>query len=110
VLRWIQETDSSRLLFDEVAHDFLRIVFYFRFTVCAPLEDASVANRFDLPPNRGNMAGTRRNGPDCIGSGNVANAATGSMFNIAAFNPIPERSVGNCGVGILEGPAHSESP
>ena len=26
--------------------------------------------------------------PDCIG--NVANAATGNMFNIAAFNPIPE--------------------
>jgi hypothetical protein len=47
--------------------------------------------------------------PDCIGNGNVANAATGSMFNIAAFNPIPEGPVGNCGVGILEGPAHSES-
>jgi hypothetical protein len=28
--------------------------------------------------------------PDCIGNGNVANAVTGSMFNIAAFNPIPE--------------------
>jgi hypothetical protein len=34
----------------------------------------------------------------------LANAATGSMFNIAAFNPIPEGPVGNCGVGILEGP------
>jgi hypothetical protein len=110
VLRWIQETDSSRLLFDEVAQDFLRIVFYSPFTVCAPIEDTSVANRFDLPANRGNMAGTRRNCPDCIGNGNVANAATGSMFNIAAFNPIPEGPVGNCGVGILEGPAHSESP
>jgi hypothetical protein len=66
VLRWIQETDSSRLLFDEVAHDFLRIVFYPPFTVCAPLEDTSVANRFDLPANRGNMAGTRRNCPDCM--------------------------------------------
>jgi len=32
------------------------------------------------------------------------------MFNIAAFNPIPEGPMGNCGVGILEGPAHSESP
>ena len=42
--------------------------------------------------------------PDCIGNGNVANAATGSMFNIAAFNPIPEGPVGNCDVGILEGP------
>jgi hypothetical protein len=42
--------------------------------------------------------------PDCIGNGNVANAATGSVFNIAAFNPIPEGPVGNCGVGILEGP------
>ena len=131
----------------------------------------SVANRFDLAANRGNMAGTRRNrfllsavydvpvgqnrkflshmnrisdlalggwsvstvslwetGPyltpttsssfdpgnlnlsfrgslqraDCIG--NVASAATGSMFNIAAFNPIPEGPVGNCGVGILQGP------
>jgi hypothetical protein len=61
VLRWIQEIDSSRLLFDEVAHDFLRVVFYSRFTVCAPLEDTWVANRFDLPANRGNMAGTRRN-------------------------------------------------
>lgn len=47
--------------------------------------------------------------PDCIGNGNVANAATGSMFNIAAFNPIPEGPVGNCGVEVLEGPAHSES-
>ena len=146
---------------------------YFPFTVCAPHEGTSVANRFDLSANRGNMAGTRRNRfllsavydvpvgknrkflshmnrisdlalggwsvstvnlwetgpyltpttsssfdpgnlnlssrgslqrPDCIGNGNVANAATGSMFNIAAFNPIPEGPVGNCGVGILEGP------
>ena len=42
--------------------------------------------------------------PDCIGNGNVANATTESRFNIAAFNPIPEGPVGNCGVGILEGP------
>ena len=34
---------------------------YFPFTVCAPLEGTSVANRFDLSANRGNMAGTRRN-------------------------------------------------
>ena len=26
------------------------------------------------------------------------------MFNISAFNPIPSGPVGNCGVGILEGP------
>jgi hypothetical protein len=179
VLRWIQETDSSHLLFDEVAHGFLRVVLYFPFTVWAPLAGTSVANRFDLSANRGKMAGTRRNRfllsavydvpvgqnrkflshmnrisdlalggwsvstvslwetgpyltpttssssdpdnlklsfhgslqrPDCIGNGNVANAATGSMFNIAAFNPIPEGPVGNCAVGILEGPAHSESP
>jgi hypothetical protein len=42
--------------------------------------------------------------PDCIANGNLANSATGSMFNIGAFNPIPSGPVGNCGVGILEGP------
>ena len=42
--------------------------------------------------------------PDCIGNGNVANAATGSMFNVAAFSPIPAGPVGNCAVGSLEGP------
>jgi hypothetical protein len=42
--------------------------------------------------------------PDCIGNGNVANPATGSLFNINAFNPIPAGPVGDCGVGILEGP------
>jgi Carboxypeptidase regulatory-like domain len=42
--------------------------------------------------------------PDCIGNGNVANLSNGSMFEIAAFNPIPSGPVGNCGVGILEGP------
>jgi len=42
--------------------------------------------------------------PDCTGNGNIANPATGSMFNLAAFNPIPSGAVGNCGVGILEGP------
>jgi hypothetical protein len=45
--------------------------------------------------------------PDCIGNGNRANPATGSMFNINAFNPIPSGPVGNCGVGILEGPGTS---
>jgi Carboxypeptidase regulatory-like domain len=42
--------------------------------------------------------------PDCIGNGNVANPVTGSLFNINAFNPIPVGPVGDCGVGILEGP------
>jgi hypothetical protein len=42
--------------------------------------------------------------PDCVGNGNIINPSTGSMFNIAAFNPIPSGAVGNCGVGILEGP------
>jgi hypothetical protein len=40
--------------------------------------------------------------PDCLGNGSVA--ANGSMFNIAAFSPVPAGPVGNCGVGILEGP------
>ena len=39
-----------------------------------------------------------------MGNGSIANAATGSMFNINAFNPIPSGAIGNCGVGILEGP------
>ena len=42
--------------------------------------------------------------PDCIGNGNIPNPATGSMFDLAAFNPIPSGPVGNCGVGILLGP------
>jgi len=42
--------------------------------------------------------------PDCIGNGNVANPATGSMFDINAFNPIPTGPVGNCAVGSLVGP------
>jgi hypothetical protein len=42
--------------------------------------------------------------PDCLGNGNVANPSASSMFNLAAFNPIPSGPVGNCGVGILEGP------
>src|ERR1700736_2974874 len=42
--------------------------------------------------------------PDCIGNGNIANLATGRMFNLAAFNPVPAGPVGNCGVGILLGP------
>ncbi len=45
--------------------------------------------------------------PDCIGNGNVANLASGSMFNLSAFKPIPSGPVGNCGVGILEGPGTS---
>lgn len=42
--------------------------------------------------------------PDCTGNGNVADAGTGSIFNMSAFTPIPSGPVGNCGVGILEGP------
>jgi len=45
--------------------------------------------------------------PDCIGNPNVANPATGSLFNLAAINPVPSGPVGNCGVGILEGPGTS---
>jgi hypothetical protein len=45
--------------------------------------------------------------PDCIGNGNIASAASGSMFNLSAFDPIPSGPVGNCGVGILEGPGTS---
>ena len=45
--------------------------------------------------------------PDCVGNGNMANPATGSMFNIHAFSAIPAGPIGNCGVGILEGPGTS---
>jgi hypothetical protein len=45
--------------------------------------------------------------PDCIGNPNIPNRATGSMFNINAFEPIPSGPVGNCGVGILVGPSTS---
>src|SRR5271170_3303362 len=45
--------------------------------------------------------------PDCIGNGSVANLTSGSMFNLSAFDPIPSGPVGNCGVGILEGPGTS---
>jgi carboxypeptidase family protein len=45
--------------------------------------------------------------PDCNGNGNVPNSATGSLFNIGAFHQIPSGPVGNCGVGILEGPGTS---
>jgi hypothetical protein len=45
--------------------------------------------------------------PDCTGNGNIANLATGSMFNLSAFSPIPSGPVGDCGVGILEGPGTS---
>jgi hypothetical protein len=44
---------------------------------------------------------------DCVGNGNIANLATGSMFHINAFSAIPAGPVGNCGVGILEGPGTS---
>ena len=44
------------------AHDFFTSSLVFSPSPSAPLEGTSVANRFDLPANRGNMAGTRRNG------------------------------------------------
>jgi hypothetical protein len=40
--------------------------------------------------------------PDCIGNPNVP--TKGSMFNLAAFNPIPAGPVGDCAVGSLLGP------
>jgi hypothetical protein len=45
--------------------------------------------------------------PDCVGNGNIANPLSGSMFNINAFNPVPSGPIGNCGIGILEGPGTS---
>ena len=42
--------------------------------------------------------------PDCTGNPNVANAAAGSLFDINAIRAVPAGPVGNCGVGILEGP------
>jgi len=45
--------------------------------------------------------------PDCIGNPNLGNPGTGSLFNLGAFRPIPAGPVGNCGVGILEGPGTS---
>ena len=65
------------------------------------ISDADRSLRFDPGNLNLSFRGSLQR-PD--GNGNVANAATGSMFNIAAFNPIPEGPVGNCGVGILEGP------
>jgi len=40
--------------------------------------------------------------PDCTGNPNFS--TNGSLFNLAAFNPIPAGPVGNCGVGSLLGP------
>jgi len=43
--------------------------------------------------------------PDCIASPNLANPGVSEYFNLNAFNPIPGPGrIGNCGVGILEGP------
>ena len=44
--------------------------------------------------------------PDCTGNPNVADPATGGMFNINSFpnGGKPSGPVGNCGVGILQGP------
>jgi hypothetical protein len=44
--------------------------------------------------------------PDCVGNPVPANRTVGEYFNIAAFVPTPTNAgrIGNCGVGILEGP------
>ena len=44
------------------AHDFSTSGLVFSPSLSALLEGTSVANRFDLPANRGNMAGARRDG------------------------------------------------
>jgi len=45
--------------------------------------------------------------PDCIGNGNIANPATGSMFNLAAFNPVPSGPVGKLWRRDSPGPWHN---
>lgn len=43
--------------------------------------------------------------PDCIGNAVPVNQTIDQYFNINAFNPVPGAGrIGNCGVGILEGP------
>ena len=43
--------------------------------------------------------------PNCVGNPNLANPAADEYFDINAFNPIPAPGrIGNCGVGILNGP------
>jgi hypothetical protein len=44
--------------------------------------------------------------PDCIGNGNLANPTPDQYFDINAFATPPANSgrLGNCGVGILQGP------
>ena len=44
--------------------------------------------------------------PDCVGNPLPANRAPAQYFNLSAFAPTPTNAgrIGNCGVGILEGP------
>jgi hypothetical protein len=42
--------------------------------------------------------------PDCLSGRPAAGGATGSIFNINEFNPVPSGPAGTCGVGILVGP------
>ena len=78
---------------------------------CQPVGDWSISHadhEFELRSGESQPFVSRGvRAADCIGNGNMANAATGSMFNLSAFNPIPSGPVGNCGVGILEGPGTS---
>ena len=43
--------------------------------------------------------------PDCNGNPNLANLTVDQYFDINAFNPVPSIGrIGNCGVGIMQGP------
>jgi hypothetical protein len=43
--------------------------------------------------------------PDCIGNPNLSNPTVNRYFDINAFNAVPGPGrIGNCGVGILQGP------
>jgi hypothetical protein len=43
--------------------------------------------------------------PDCLANGNLANPTPDQYFNLSAFQAIPAAGrLGNCGVGILQGP------
>jgi hypothetical protein len=43
--------------------------------------------------------------PDCVANPNLANPTPNSYFDLGAFEPEPAAGrIGNCGVGILDGP------